>query len=241
MKLEVSDLQKVYGNQAALGPLNFSSTFQTLILIGPSGRGKSTLLRLLGGLQYPSSGSIVIDDEALVFKEKELLAHRRHLGFVFQSWNLFPHLTAIENIVLPLQRVHNLSYEESLERSFTYLKRFDMDTHAHKKPHALSGGQAQRIALIRAVAVQPKMLLLDEPTSALDPLMTSEVLDLILELKKEGQNLILATHHLHFAKKIADQILFLAEGRLLESGTAEDVFEHPTSDLARHYMSQVFI
>lgn len=238
MKLEFKELKKSFSNQYTIGPLNLLiPDCHTLVLIGPSGSGKSTLLRMIAGLQYPDSGTITIDDQPIIFIEKELIKHRRNLGVVFQSWNLFPHLTALENIVLPLYRVHGLTKEEAKARSMELLKRFEMDKHANKKPFALSGGQAQRIALIRGVAVQPKLLLLDEPTSALDPLMTAEVLELVLELKNEGQNLILATHHLTFAKRIADKVMFLADGKLLEFGDVKDVFDNPKSSLAKQYMA----
>ncbi len=240
MKLEIKGLKKSYGTHTALEPLNLTvSDCQALVLLGPSGSGKSTLLRLIAGLQYPDEGSIVIDDEPIIFEEKQLLKHRRKLGVVFQSWNLFPHLTALENIVLPLHHVQGLSLEEAEQRGFELLKRFELDSHAHKKPYTLSGGQAQRVAIIRAVAGHPKMLLMDEPTSALDPFMTYEVLELILELKREEHNLILATHHFSFAKKLADHALFLADGKLQETGAADEVFERPHSALAKRYLKTI--
>lgn len=240
MNLEIHNLTKTYGLHQAISSLDLSlSDCQTLVLIGPSGSGKSTLLRLMAGLEYPDGGWIAFDGKKIVFEEKALREHRRSLGIVFQSWNLFPHLTALENIVLPLTQVHGFNQEEAETQSLALLKRFDLEPHAHKKPFALSGGQAQRVALIRAVAGQPTMLMLDEPTSALDPLMTAEVLELILELKKERRQLILVTHHLHFARKIADQILFIAEGKILEKGSVSQVFDHPQSPLVKHYMSKI--
>ncbi|MFI5343492.1 MAG: amino acid ABC transporter ATP-binding protein [Chlamydiales bacterium] len=240
MKLEIEGVTKFFDAQQAIALLNLTiSECRTLVLIGPSGSGKSTLMRLMAGLEYPDSGSIAFDGQPIVFEEKALMKHRRSLGIVFQSWNLFPHLTALENIVLPLYRVHGLSKEEAEERSLDLLKRFDLAKHAHKKPFSLSGGQVQRVALIRAIAGQPKMLMLDEPTSALDPLMTAEVLELIVELRNEGRNLIFVTHHLPFAKKIADYILFIAEGKVLEKGSVEEVFENPKSALAKQYMSTI--
>ncbi len=238
MKLEIKGLTKSFGMQPAIAQLDLLlPDCQTLVLIGPSGSGKSTLLRLISGLEYPDSGTIKLDGKEIIFEEKALIRHRRSLGIVFQSWNLFPHLTALENIVLPLHRVHGLSEEEAEARSMQLLTRFDLVNHAHKKPFELSGGQVQRVALIRAIAGQPKMVMLDEPTSALDPLMTAEVLELIAELKKEKRDLIFVTHHLYFAKKIADQVLFIAEGKVLEKGSVKDVFERPSSALARKYMA----
>ena len=209
-------------------------------VIGPSGwRKRSLVAPDLHRRQCPSKGWIAFNGQRMVFEEPWLREHRRKLGIVFQSWNLFPHLTALENIVLPLYRVHGLSHEEAEARSTALLKRFELNKDAHKKPYALSGGQVQRVALIRAVAGQPKTLMLDEPTSALDPLMSAEVLELILELKKEQRDLILVTHHLHFAKRIADWVLFVAHGQILEHGRTEDVLQHPKSPLGQRYMSHV--
>lgn len=240
MRLEIEGLVKSYGTQKAISIAQLIvPKCQMIVFIGPSGGGKSTLLRLLGGLECPESGTILMDGEPIIFKEKELIAHRRKLGIVFQSWNLFPHLTALENIILPLHYVQGVPLEEAEATSMALLKRFELDRHAHKRPFELSGGQSQRVALIRAVAGQPKILLLDEPTSALDPLMTAEVLELILELKKEGRNLILSTHHLTFAKKVADRVLFLAEGTVLEDGTPSEVFENPKTELAKNFMTTI--
>lgn len=240
MKLEIKNVKKQYGKQLAIAPFHLLvPDCKMLVLIGPSGGGKSTLLKLIGGLECPESGSIEIDGEPIIYKEKVLIAHRRNLGIVFQSWNLFPHLTALENIVLSLHRVKGLSIKEAEAVSMELLQRFELAKHAHKKPFELSGGQCQRVALIRAVAGQPKLLLLDEPTSALDPLMTAEVLELILELKKEGKNLILSTHHLTFAQRVADRVLFIAEGKVLEHGTPSEVFEHPKTDLSKQFMEMI--
>lgn len=240
MKLEINELSKTYGQQKAVSNLSLQlPPCRILALLGPSGGGKSTLLRLMAGLEKPDSGWIAFDDVKITYDENSLRKYRQSLGIVFQSWNLFPHLTALENIILPLYRVHKLTMEESEARSLSLLKRFDLDKHAHKKPSMLSGGQVQRIALIRALAGQPKMLMLDEPTSALDPMMTCEILDLILELKEEQHDLILVTHHLMFAKKIADWVLFIDGGKALESGPAAQVFEAPSSALAREYMSKI--
>lgn len=240
MKLEINGLTKNYGRQRAVSieKLSIENT-STLVILGPSGGGKSTLLRLLAGLTYPDTGTITINDHELVFKEKYLRQYRKKIGIVFQSYNLFPHLTALENIVLPLEYVQQMPRAEAEAISMDLLKRFALGKHADKKPHALSGGQVQRVALIRAIAIQPQLLILDEPTSALDPLMTSEVLELIFELKNEKRDIIMVSHHLQFAKRIADQVLFIAEGKLLESGPPEKVFDHPASQQAKIYMSKV--
>jgi len=240
MNLEIEQLKKYFGNNRVIGidHLVVKET-QNLVFIGPSGGGKSTLLKIIAGLYYPDSGTIKLDNQKITFEENALLQHRRKIGVVFQSWNLFPHLTALENIVLPLQHVHGKSEEEAIEISLKLLKQFELDKHANKKPFALSGGQIQRVALIRAIAIEPTLLLLDEPTSALDPLMTAEVLDLVLELKNEKRDLILVTHQLQFAKRIADRVLFISEGQVLENGTVDEVFENPSSAQAKNYMSKV--
>lgn len=240
MKLEINQLVKRFGAQKAISIDHLKiDQCSTLAILGPSGGGKSTLLRMLAGLVFPDSGTIQINDQPLIFEEKELIKYRKSIGIVFQSYNLFPHLTALENIVLPLHYVHGIGQEEAKELALGLLKRFELDKHAFKKPYALSGGQIQRVALIRAIAIHPKLLILDEPTSALDPLMTAEVLELILEVKREGRDLIMVTHHLHFAKQAADIVLFIAEGKLLEMGTSQEVFENPKSAIAQHYMAKV--
>jgi polar amino acid transport system ATP-binding protein len=240
MNLKMLNLKKYFGKTQVIDIENLHiENTKTLVFIGPSGGGKSTLLKMIAGLYKPDFGTISVDNTQINFEEHELLKYRRRIGVVFQSWNLFPHLTALENIVLPLQHVHGNSKEEAEVLSLKLLNQFDLAKHAYKKPYALSGGQIQRVALIRAIAIQPALLLLDEPTSALDPLMTSEVLDLILELKNEKRDLILVTHQLQFAKRIAEKILFIANGRVLENGTTEDVFENPKSPEAKNYMSKV--
>lgn len=236
MKLEIKQLTKKYGDLQVIHPLDLTlPNCHTLVLSGPSGGGKSTLLRLMSGLETPDSGTISFDGNEIVYEENSLRQYRRRLGIVFQSWNLFPHLTALENVMLPLYRVHGLSKDEAEARSLVLLQRFELRQHMLKKPYELSGGQVQRVALIRAIAHNPKMLMLDEPTSALDPLMTGEVLELISELKKEKNNIIFITHHLHFARRIADQILFIADGRVIEHGTVSDVLDHPRSKLVNEY------
>lgn len=240
MKLEITNLVKKFGSQRALSIDHLLiSGCSTLVILGGSGSGKSTLLRMIAGLIYPDFGTIAIDDKKIIFDEDVLPEYRKSIGVVFQSWNLFPHLTALENIVLPLNKVQNIPLDESIQMSMELLKRFELDKHANKKPFALSGGQVQRVALVRAIATHPKLLILDEPTSALDPLMTAEVLELILELKNEKRDLLIVTHQLHFAKRAADQIIFMSEGKVVENGSSQEVFDNPKSMQAKLYMSKV--
>ena len=210
-----------------------------LVLIGPSGGGKTTLLRILAGLAAPEAGEVQLDGNAMRFEEAALLRHRRTVGVVFQAFNLFPHLTALQNITLPLEKVHGYTPARAQEVAMQLLTRFQLATHAAQKPAALSGGQRQRVAIARAVAVKPRVLLFDEPTSALDPEMTAEVLDMIRELGAEGQNLILVTHEMGFARVVADRVAFLAQGRILECGTADQVFISPATDQCRRFLAAV--
>lgn len=239
MKLEVNNINKSFGEHGALHQIHlYLEAFQTLVLIGPSGGGKSTLLRLIGGLEKPDEGLIKLDDRRVPDREPELLEHRKSVGIVFQSWNLFPHLTSIENISLPLYRVHGYSKQEADECAMTLLKRFELEKHAHRKPGELSGGQCQRVAIVRAVAIKPKILLFDEPTSALDPLMAAEVLELINELKESGSHFIMASHHIGFVKKIADYVAFIAEGKLIEYNAAQEFFLDPRSEYIQFFLDK---
>lgn len=240
MKLEIVSLNKSINDHPILIDINYSVEFEALGVIGPSGGGKSTFLRVVAGLLEPESGNVSLDGKRIPFNDpKALILHRRSLGIVFQSWNLFPHLSALDNIVLPLYRVHGYSLEQALEEGRKLLNRFGLLAHADKNPYELSGGQCQRVAIIRAVARKPALLLLDEPTSALDPLMTSEVLDLIVELKREGIAFILASHHMTFLQKIADRVAFIDQGRWIESGPVEKLFKYPTQTPVIDYLSKV--
>lgn len=241
MSIKVENLTRVYGATRAVDGVSMSlpDEVQVLALIGPSGSGKSTLLRLLGGLEVPDKGSVSIDGEAVSKSESELRSYRRKNGFLFQSFNLFPHLTAIENVVLPLTAVHGWTGDEARDRALDVIRRFNLEHHSEKKPGQLSGGQQQRIALARAMAHDPKLLLLDEPTSALDPEMKAEVLDLIEELCQAGQRIVLSTHEMGFARQSADHVVFLAEGRAVESGKADQLFENPKTAEVKSFLARV--
>ena len=221
MRVRINEISKKYGMTSALDGVDLESNddVSVLSLIGPSGGGKSTLLKILGGLEVPDNGTVNMNDYEVNYKSEEsLLEHRRRNGYLFQSFNLFPHKTAIENITLPLEQVHGLSSEVAIENANHSLNRFGLIEHSNKLPFELSGGQQQRVAIARAIAPGPNLLFLDEPTSALDPEMTGEVLDLIAELKEGGQDIILTTHEMGFAREIADQVVFLEEGKILETG-----------------------
>ena len=241
MSIETVQLARVYGSTRAVDEvdLRLGNDVRVLALIGPSGGGKSTFLRLLGGLESPTSGSVRIDGEDLPGDEAGLLSFRKKNGFLFQSFNLFPHLRAQENIVLPLVEVHGWDRERALDRARSVADRFGLTKHLEKRPDQLSGGQQQRIALARAMAHEPELLLLDEPTSALDPEMKAEVLDLIGDLCREGQRIVLSTHEMGFAREASDHVGFLSDGRLVEEGAATDLFDSPRTEQVREFLAKV--
>ena len=207
-----------------------------LVLLGASGSGKSTLLRVLGSLLTPDSGEVQVGERLLQWTEQATLAQRRTNGFVFQSFNLFPHLTALENVALPLRIVHGVPEAEAQTRALKSLEIFGLGAHVQKRPSELSGGQQQRVALARAIAPNPKLLLLDEPTSALDPMMTQDVLDLIRALAESGQRIVLSTHEIAFARRVADWVLFLEHGKIVESAPAKEFFEAPRHETAKEFL-----
>ena len=242
MKLHVDHVRKTFGDHRVLDGISMRfDAVQTLALIGPSGGGKSTFLRILAGLEYPddSRSRVVIDDEPVVYREAELAKHRRTIGTVFQAYNLFPHLTALENVTLPLEKVHGHARANAREIAMQALKRFRLDQHSHKRPAELSGGQRQRVAIARAIAIKPRLLFFDEPTSALDPEMTGGVLEVIEELRDEGRDFVLVTHEMGFARRVADQVALLAEGRIVESGPAAQVFDAPQQEASRQFFAKV--
>ncbi|ANA39711.1 glutamine ABC transporter ATP-binding protein [Geobacter anodireducens] len=277
MRLRLAGITKRFGSQAALAGLSLDlAEFKALAVIGPSGGGKTTLLRVIGGLTAPDGGELEIDGERIGFDEGSLLAHRRRIGTVFQAYNLFPHLSALENITLPLTKVHGIppahrrrigtvfqAYNlfphlsalenitlpltkvhgippaEARDQALALLERFQLAPHAAKRPAELSGGQQQRVAIARAMAIRPRFLLLDEPTSALDPEMTAEVLDIIMELRSEGRDIIMATHHMGFARSVADRCLFVCDGMAVDEGPAAELFVNPRSDKLRNFLAKV--
>lgn len=240
MDLELHGLSKHFGDQVVLEGLDLAlAQAHCLALIGPSGGGKTTLLRLIAGLEYPTRGRIVLNGCEIDYREAALRKHRARVGTVFQAYNLFPHLTALENVTLPLTKVHGVSIGEARERALGLLARFGLEAHASKKPATLSGGQRQRVAIVRALAIEPQVVLFDEPTSALDPEMTAEVLEAIAELRAQGRDLLLVTHQMGFARQVADEVLFLAEGKIVEHGQPERLFGAPETETVRRFLSRV--
>jgi polar amino acid transport system ATP-binding protein len=240
MLLQFQNLTKRYGDNNVINDITATLDFpHVLALLGPSGGGKSTLLRLIGGLESPERGSLTVDHEPVPTSGKSLRTYRSNIGTVFQSWNLFPHLDALANIMLPLTAVHGLAPDQACARAEELLERLHLNGHAYKRPAELSGGQRQRVAIARAVAIRPKLLLFDEPTSALDPEMTAEVLEVIADLKSEGRTFILVTHAMNFARTVADQVAFLANGQMLEQAPANDFFSTPTTETAQRFLAKV--
>lgn len=240
MRIEIKGLSKQFAQgREILKYIDFCDEVHTLAIIGPSGDGKSTFLRILGGLISPTRGEIWVNGQQIQEEEAALTAYRRGIGFVFQQGGLFRHMTALDNIAVPLVRVHGLSKPDAEERAIALLTRFGLLEDAHKKPSALSGGQQQRIAIARAIAPKPQLLLLDEPTSALDPEYTTEVLDMINELKQDGMDFIIVTHEMGFARHACDKVAFLYSGKLLEYGDSNTVFNAPETVELKNFLGKL--
>ena len=240
MKLDVRDLVQRFDGTTVLDRLTVSTgDIQALVLVGPSGGGKSTLLRILAGLDVPTAGSVAFDGRPLPRDENALRDYRKTVGTVFQAYNLFPHLSALDNLLLPLIHVHGLSPAAARDRVREPLERFQLAAHAHKRPAELSGGQKQRIAILRALVVRPRRLFFDEPTSALDPEMTAEVLEMIGELKALGTQFVLVTHEMGFARRVADEVAFIGEGRVLAHGAAGFMFDHCPEPRVRGFFDRI--
>ena len=229
-----------YDGQDALNGLSISlKDIHSLVVIGPSGGGKSTLLRVLAGLERPNRGKVIVNGTPLVFEEKWLRGYRKQTGVVFQAYNLFPHWTSLQNITVPLVKVHGMGFDAAEKLALELMTQFGLADHAHKTPAQLSGGQQQRIAIARALAIQPAILLLDEPTSALDPQLTHEVLDMILALKEQRRDLILVTHEMAFARIAADYVLYIDGGRLVEHGSADVLFTNPQTPELNAFLEHI--
>ena len=210
-----------------------------MVVIGPSGSGKSTFLRCLNGLEEIDSGSIVIDGISLDDNKKNRLEIRKEVGMVFQQFNLFPHMTVLDNVNLAQRRVRKKSREEANAMSMDLLKKVGITEKADNYPNQLSGGQQQRVAIARALAMMPKVMLFDEATSALDPEMIGEVLDVMKDLAREGMTMICVTHEMGFAREVSDRVIFMEDGKIVEVGTAEHFFTAPTEERTRLFLSQI--
>ena len=238
--LELVNIRKSFGSELVLSDLSLKVPEHTAtVLIGASGSGKSTLLRCINLLESIDDGQIFLDGEEISDPLINVDDVRRRLGMVFQSFNLFPHKTVLENITLSPIKVHGKSKDEANTAALALLKRFDLSDKADQYPDRLSGGQQQRVAIIRSLAVNPRLLLLDEVTSALDPVLVNEVLSAVRDLKSDGMTMVLATHEMGFATQVADEVCFLESGNIVERGTADQVLHNPQNPKTQEFLKRV--
>ncbi|WP_314502710.1 amino acid ABC transporter ATP-binding protein [uncultured Microbacterium sp.] len=236
----ITDVQKHYGDFQALKDIDLTvHRGEVVVVIGPSGSGKSTLCRTINRLETITSGTIAIDGKELPKEGKGLAALRADVGMVFQSFNLFAHLTILENVTLGPLKVRKMKKADAEREAKVLLDRVGVGHQASKLPAQLSGGQQQRVAIARALAMNPKVMLFDEPTSALDPEMINEVLDVMVGLAQDGMTMIVVTHEMGFARKAADRVVFMSDGQILEDQKPEDFFEHPKTDRAKDFLSKL--
>ena len=236
--LRIEHLHKKYDENAVLDDVNLEvHQGEVVVLIGPSGCGKSTLLRCINALEPIQGGRILLGEDEVSIKDKKLYELRQKIGMVFQSYELFPHLTVIDNICLSPVKVQKRKKEEVRAEAMELLERVGLKEKADSYPRQLSGGQKQRVAIVRALCMHPEILLFDEVTAALDPEMVHEVLSVMLDLASQGRTMIIVTHEMQFAKAVADRILFIDEGRIMEDTTPEKFFTNPETDRAKKFLS----
>mgnify|MGYP000258277548 CR=1 FL=1 len=237
---EIKDLQKKFGSLTVFDGLRETiCKGDVVVIIGPSGGGKSTFIRCLNLLEQTTAGKIYFEGEDITAKGFDVNRHRQKVGMVFQQFNLFNNLTALENITISLTKVKKQSEEESKEKALKLLKRVGLEDKANAYPSQLSGGQKQRIAIVRALAMEPDVLLFDEPTSALDPEMVGEVLQVISDLARDGITMVVVTHEMGFARKAGTRVLFMDGGQIAEQGTPEEIFEYPQNARTKEFLSKV--
>ncbi|MEE2746254.1 MAG: amino acid ABC transporter ATP-binding protein [Pseudomonadota bacterium] len=233
-------VNKWFGTFHVLKDINFLvSKGERIVICGPSGSGKSTLIRCINRLEEHQEGTIVVDGIELTDDLKNIDAIRSEVGMVFQSFNLFPHLTVIDNLIIGQHLVRKMPKSDAAEVAMTYLKRVKIDDQAKKYPGQLSGGQQQRVAIARSLCMKPKIMLFDEVTSALDPEMVKEVLDVMIDLAKEGMTMLVVTHEMGFAREVANRVMFMDEGQIIEENEPISFFDNPQSDRAKLFLSQI--
>ena len=238
----VENLKKYYKGDVikALDGINAEiKRGEVVVIIGPSGSGKSTLLRSLNLLETPTDGKIFLDKINIADKSVNINHHRQKMGMVFQHFNLFPHMTILKNLTIAPMKLLKMSKEEAENQAKKMLERVGLADRAQAYPSQLSGGQKQRIAIVRALCMKPEVMLFDEPTSALDPEMVGEVLDLMKELAKEGMTMVVVTHEMGFAREVADRVIFMDEGKIMEEGTPKQIFENPANERTKSFLSKV--
>ena len=237
--IELKDVRKSFGKNEVLKGINLQiDKGEVVVIIGPSGSGKSTVLRTMNYLEEPTSGHVIVDGMDLSDKNK-LNAVRTEVGMVFQNFYLFPHMTVLDNLILAPVNVRKTDKKEAQDIAMKLLERVGLADKAQMYPDSLSGGQKQRVAIARALAMKPKVMLFDEPTSALDPEMVREVLDVMKSLADEGMTMVIVTHEMGFAKEVADRVLFVDGGQILEDGTPAQVFDAPSSDRTKLFLSKI--
>ena len=238
--ISVKNLCKSFGDHQVLKDINeHIAPGEKIVIIGPSGSGKSTFLRCMNLLERPTSGQIIFDGIDITDPKTDINKVRQHMGMVFQHFNLFPHKTIMENITLAPVRLKLMKSEEAKEEALRLLKLVNLEEKADAYPGQLSGGQKQRIAIVRSLAMKPKMMLFDEPTSALDPEMVGEVLEVMKNLADQGMTMAVVTHEMGFAKEVGTRVMFMDEGRILEQGSPEDIFDHPKEARTQEFLSKV--
>lgn len=238
--IQMKDIQKYYGDFHALKGVNFNvDKGEVVVVCGPSGSGKSTLIRCINRLEDIDSGKIIVDGADLYDKKTNINKLRQEVGMVFQHFNLFPHLTILENITIAPIKVKKMPKKEAEELAMNLLERVKIPHQANKYPSELSGGQKQRVAIARTLAMKPKIILFDEPTSALDPEMIGEVLDVMKELARENYTIVCVTHEMGFAREVSDRIVFMDAGEIVEENTPEEFFNNPKTDRAKKFLSEI--
>ena len=238
--IELRGVNKWFGSLQVLKDIDLEvETGKRMVICGPSGSGKSTLIRCINRLEQHDEGSIVVDGIPLNENTEQVNAIRREVGMVFQNFNLFPHLTVLENCALPQIRVRKTARPQAEAKAMEYLTRVHIPEQALKFPAQLSGGQQQRVAIARSLCMEPKVMLFDEPTSALDPEMIKEVLDVIIELAQSGMTMVCVTHEMGFAKKVADTVVFMDGGRIVEKAPPHELFNNPQSERTKLFLSQI--
>jgi|TARA_X000000368_G_scaffold184498_1_gene145710 general L-amino acid transport system ATP-binding protein len=238
--IEINNVSKWFGEFRALNDVSLTtSQGEKVVICGPSGSGKSTLVRCINRLETHQKGSIKVRGIELTDNSSSISEIRAEVGMVFQQFNLFPHLTVLQNLTLGPTKALGLSQKEANERAFKLLERVRIPEQANKRPGHLSGGQQQRVAIARSLCMEPKIMLFDEPTSALDPEMISEVLDVIVDLADEGMTMVVVTHEMGFARKVADRMVFMDEGKIIETGKPKEFFGAPKTERCKLFLNQI--
>ena len=238
--IQIKNLNKWFGSYHALKDVNLRvSNGERIVICGPSGSGKSTLIRCINSLEQHDSGEITVDNIVLNQSKESIAAIGAEVGMVFQQFNLFPHLSVLQNLTLGPMKVRGLTRSDAEERAMRILERVKIPEQAHKRPSELSGGQQQRVAIARSLCMEPKIMLFDEPSSALDPEMIAEVLDVIVDLAEEGMTMIVVTHEMGFARRAADRMVFMDQGEIIETGKTKSFFEAPCSNRCKKFLDQI--